>query len=93
MSNRSGGWAGAHYIGALGSRLLPPAVQLLLIVLVAQQGTLSDVGRLALASAVSFTCGGLAEIGLQTSLSVPRPISAWNTPRFARRDDCDGEPG
>lgn len=61
-----------HFGGALLSKLVPPAVQLVLLLAIARLGTLPDVGRLALASATSFTCGGLAELGFGTSLSVPR---------------------
>lgn len=55
-------------------RVAPPLVQLALLVIVARRGTLDDVGRLALASAVSFLCGALAEAGFSTTLSIPRVV-------------------
>jgi O-antigen/teichoic acid export membrane protein len=78
-----------HFAGALLSKLAPPAVQLVLLLGMARLGTLSDVGRLALASAASFTCGGLAELGFTTSLSAPRAYFGTALPpvratRFAR---------
>jgi polysaccharide biosynthesis protein PslH len=53
-----------HFTGAAVTKLAPPLVQLVLLLLVARNGTLADVGRLALASAVSFLCGSLAALGL-----------------------------
>jgi polysaccharide biosynthesis protein PslH len=55
------------------AKLAPPLVQLCLLLLVARQGTLDDVGRLALASAASFLCGALADLGFATTLALPRP--------------------
>jgi O-antigen/teichoic acid export membrane protein len=69
-----------HFAGALLSKLVPPGVQLALLLVVARLGTLEDVGRLALASAAAFTCGGLAELGFGTSLSVPRPYFGTELP-------------
>src|ERR671924_156305 len=54
------------------AKLAPPLVQLGLLLLVARRGSLDDVGRLALASAASFLCGSLAELGFATTLSLPR---------------------
>lgn len=62
---------GAHFVGALASKIMPPAVQVFLIWLTAHNGPLSDVGKLALASALSFGCGTLGDFGLSTSLSAP----------------------
>jgi O-antigen/teichoic acid export membrane protein len=47
-------------------------VQLSLLFLVARAGVFTDVGRLALASAASFMCGGLAELWFGTTLSLPK---------------------
>jgi O-antigen/teichoic acid export membrane protein len=60
-----------HFGGALLSKLAPPAVQMLLLLAVARLGSFEDIGRLALASATSFTCGSLGEFGFGTSLSLP----------------------
>src|ERR687886_225682 len=62
-----------HFAGAAVTKLAPPLVQLVLLLLVARDSTLDDVGRLALASAVSFLCGATAELGFATTLSIPRP--------------------
>ena len=62
-----------HFVGAAVTKLAPPLVQFVLLLLVARESTLDDVGRLALASAASFLCGALAELGFATTLSVPRP--------------------
>jgi glycosyltransferase involved in cell wall biosynthesis/O-antigen/teichoic acid export membrane protein len=62
-----------HFAGAAVAKLAPPLVQFLLLLLVARRATLDDVGRLALASAASFLCGALAELGFATTLSLPRP--------------------
>ena len=62
-----------HFAGAAVAKLAPPLVQFALLLLVARRGTLDDVGRLALASAASFLCGALAELGFATTLSLPRP--------------------
>src|SRR5919204_1469146 len=62
-----------HFAGAAVAKLAPPLVQFGLLLLVARRGTLDDVGRLALASAASFLCGSLAELGFATTLSLPRP--------------------
>jgi glycosyltransferase involved in cell wall biosynthesis/O-antigen/teichoic acid export membrane protein len=69
-----------HLAGAAVTKLAPAAVQLGLLLLVARAGTLEDVGRLALASAVSFLCGGLAEFGFATTLSIPRPTFGTPAP-------------
>src|SRR5205823_6091039 len=61
-----------HFTGAGVAKLAPPLVQFVLLLVVARSGTLDDVGRLALASAASFLCGALAELGLATSLSIPK---------------------
>lgn len=62
-----------HFAGAAVTKLAPPLVQFVLLLLVAREGSLDDVGRLALASAASFLCGALAELGFATTLSIPRP--------------------
>ena len=59
-------------VGGVVSKLAPSAVQLVLLLLVARRAGLDDVGRLALASAVAFLCGNLAEVGTMTSLSLPK---------------------
>jgi polysaccharide biosynthesis protein PslH len=61
-----------HFTGAGVAKLAPPFVQFVLLLLVARAGSLDDVGRLALASAGAFLCGALAELGLATSLSIPK---------------------
>jgi O-antigen/teichoic acid export membrane protein len=62
-----------HLLGATATKVAPVGVQLLLLVIVARDGSLEDVGRLALASAASFLCGALGELGFGTTLSVPLP--------------------
>src|ERR687885_2193531 len=69
-----------HFAGAAVTKLAPPLVQLVLLLLVARGGTLDDVGRLALASAISFLCGALAELGFGTTLSIPRPTFGISAP-------------
>jgi O-antigen/teichoic acid export membrane protein len=59
-------------------------VQLTLLLVVARLGQLEDVGRLALASAASFTCGAFAELGFGTSLSVPRAYFGTALPPLRR---------
>lgn len=61
-------------------RLAPPLVQLALLVMVARRGSFDDVGSLALASAVSFLCGALAEAGFSTTLSIPRVAFGVDAP-------------
>ena len=61
-----------HFTGAGVAKLAPPFVQFVLLLVVAREGSLDDVGRLALASAGAFLCGALAELGLATSLSIPK---------------------
>src|SRR5437588_11014218 len=68
------------FVGAAVTKLAPPLVQLLLLLLVARESTLDDVGRLALASAVSFLCGALGELGFATTLSIPRPTFGVEMP-------------
>jgi O-antigen/teichoic acid export membrane protein len=69
-----------HFAGAAVTKLAPPVVQLLLLLLVARDSTLDDVGRLALASAASFLCGALAELGFATTLSIPHPTFGTAAP-------------
>ena len=69
-----------HFAGAAVTKLAPPLVQLGLLLLVARESTLDDVGRLALASAASFLCGALAELGFATTLSIPRPTFGTAAP-------------
>ncbi len=59
------------FAGGLASRLAPTIVRLVVLLLVARQGTSGDVGRVVLASAVAYLCGTLAEMGTMTSLSLP----------------------
>jgi hypothetical protein len=61
-----------HFAGSAVMRFAPPLLQLAMLVIVARRGSLEDVGALALASAVSFMCGALAEAGFSTTLSIPR---------------------
>ena len=61
-------------------RFAPPCLQLGLLVFVARNGSLEDVGTLALGSAVSFLCGALAEAGFSTSLSIPRMAFGVSAP-------------
>lgn len=76
--------------GGVVSKAAPSVVQLVLLLLVAREGSIEDVGRLALASAVTFLCGNLAEAGTMTSLSLPQtyfgerhpPLRATRTLRF-----------
>lgn len=70
----------AHFVGATASKLTPPALQLLLIFAVARAGGLEDVGKLSLASAMSFGCASLAEMGFMTSLSIPRTYFGTDAP-------------
>jgi glycosyltransferase involved in cell wall biosynthesis/O-antigen/teichoic acid export membrane protein len=69
-----------HFAGSATTKLAPPATQFLLLLVVARQSTIGDVGRLALASAASFSCGALADLGFATTLSVPRPYFGTNRP-------------
>ncbi|HEX6702437.1 MAG TPA: glycosyltransferase [Gaiellaceae bacterium] len=61
-----------HFAGGTTTKLLPPATQFVLLLVVARQSTIGEVGKLALASAASFACGAVADIGFATTLSVPR---------------------
>jgi O-antigen/teichoic acid export membrane protein len=73
--------------GGVVSKLAPSGVQLLLLLFVARRTGLDDVGRLALASAVAFLCGNLAEVGTMTSLSLPdRYFGVAEPPLRATRD-------
>jgi O-antigen/teichoic acid export membrane protein len=60
-----------HFAGGATTKLAPPATQLLLLLMVARQSSVGEVGKLALASAASFACGAAADIGFATTLSVP----------------------
>ncbi len=77
----------AHLIGAAVSKLAPSAAQVGLLMIVAREATLPDVGRLALASAAAFLCGSLADAGFTTTLSVPSVYLDSNAPpmRATRR--------
>lgn len=59
------------FSGALASKLVPPVLQIALLAIVARAGPLEDVGAFALASALGFACGSLAEAGFMTSLAAP----------------------
>ena len=78
--------AGA-FAGGLASRVAPSMVRLLVLYLVQHYGTDADVGRVAVASAASYLCGSLAEMGTMTSLSLPREYFAVDAPplRASRR--------
>jgi O-antigen/teichoic acid export membrane protein len=69
-----------HFFGALVWKFAPPSAQLLLIFVVARNGTLTDVGALAIASALSFFLGALGEFGFSTTLSIPRVAFGRDTP-------------
>jgi O-antigen/teichoic acid export membrane protein len=69
-----------HFVGAGAAKFAPPIVQFVLLLVVARVGSLDDVGRLALASAIAFLCGALAEIGLGTSLSMPKVVFGTDRP-------------
>ena len=76
-----------HFGGAAVTKLAPPLLQLGLLVLVARAGSLDDVGRLTVASAIAFLCGAIGELGFTTSLSIPRvafgvedPPLRWTAP-------------
>jgi O-antigen/teichoic acid export membrane protein len=79
--------AAATVTGGLASRLTPTIVRLVVLLLVARQGSIDDVGRVALASAAAFLCGTLAEVGTMTSLSLPREYFGVSLPplRATRR--------
>ena len=69
-----------HFAGGTATKLVPPATQLLLLLLVARQSTIGDVGKLALASAASFACGAVGEIGFTTTLSASRAYFGTTDP-------------
>ena len=77
----------AHLGGATVTKVAPAGVQFILLLVVARDGTLDEVGRMALASAASFLCGALAEVGFGTTLSVPGAYFGVNAPplRSTRR--------
>src|SRR4051812_42018531 len=53
------------------TKVAPIAVQVLLVLFVARQGSLADVGSLALGSATAYLCANFAEVGFGTTLAVP----------------------
>jgi O-antigen/teichoic acid export membrane protein len=69
-----------HFVGALIWKFAPPAAQLLLILIVARNGMLTDVGALAIASALSFFLGALGDFGFSITLAVPRVAFGRSTP-------------
>lgn len=69
-----------HLGGATIGRLAPPLLQLALLLIVSRQGSLDDVGLLALGSSVAFLCGALGELGFANSLSVPRVAFGSDAP-------------
>jgi O-antigen/teichoic acid export membrane protein len=69
-----------HFAGSVVMRVAPPLLQLALLVIVARRGSLEDVGKLALASAISFLCGAVAEAGFSTTLSIPRVTFGVSSP-------------
>jgi O-antigen/teichoic acid export membrane protein len=69
-----------HFVGALVWKFAPPAAQLLLILIVARDGTLTDVGLLTIASALGFFLGALGDFGFSTALAVPRIAFGRTTP-------------
>jgi len=60
-----------HFAGGATTKLAPPVTQFVLLLIVARQSSVGEVGKLALASAASFACGGIADIGFATTLSAP----------------------
>src|SRR5919199_6001125 len=80
-----------HFAGGATTRLAPPATQFTLLLIVARQSSVGEVGKLALASAASFACGAVADVGFQTTLSVPGayfgtaepPVRGTRRARFA----------
>jgi O-antigen/teichoic acid export membrane protein len=69
-----------HFAGGATTRLAPPATQFLLLLVVARQSSVGEVGKLALASAASFACGAVADVGFATTLSVPRAYFGTKEP-------------
>jgi hypothetical protein len=69
-----------HFAGGAATKLVPPATQFLLLLIVARESTLGEVGKLALASAASFACGAVGEIGFTTSLSASRAYFGTSAP-------------
>jgi O-antigen/teichoic acid export membrane protein len=69
-----------HFAGGAATKLVPPATQFLLLLIVARESTLGEVGKLALASAASFACGAVGEIGFTTSLSSSRAYFGTTAP-------------
>lgn len=65
-----------HALGAIGgatiSKMAPAAVQLVLLIVVAQAAGVREVGLLSLASATAFLCGALGEFGFALSLAAPK---------------------
>jgi O-antigen/teichoic acid export membrane protein len=76
---RPGGMV-SHLLGAGAAKFAPPLAQFILLLLVARVGTLDDVGLLSLASASAFLCGALAEMGLATTLSMPKVVFGTDGP-------------
>ena len=69
-----------HFAGGATTKLAPPLTQFLLLLVVARESTVAEVGKLALASAASFACGAIADIGFATTLSVPGAYFGTSTP-------------
>jgi O-antigen/teichoic acid export membrane protein len=69
-----------HFAGGGTTKLAPPVTQFLLLLIVAHESSIGEVGKLALASAASFACGAVADLGFQTTLSVPRAYFGTSTP-------------
>lgn len=80
------------------SKMAPAIVQLFLLLLVARQGTTTDVGVVALASALAFFCGAIGEFGFGTSLAAPQhdfgaegaPLRATRRVRVAAASTASG---
>ena len=73
-----------HFAGSATMKLAPPATQFLLLFVVARQGSVAEVGKLALASAASFACGAVADIGFATTLSAPAAYFGLEQPPVRR---------
>jgi O-antigen/teichoic acid export membrane protein len=76
-----------HLLGAGAAKFAPPLSQFVLLLVVARVGTLDDVGLLALASASSFLCGALGDLGFSMTLSMPKVVFGTEAPplRATRR--------
>lgn len=70
----------ASFAGGVASRLGPSIARLALVYVVARDGVEGDVGRLGVAATAAYLCGSLAEMGMMTSLSLPRKYFGVDAP-------------